>query len=74
MYDAVDSGIHFQHLAVNVSFFIPLRHALSDQWGIFDVVLHYVGRRGHDGWGNGLREEEGGRVIGVAEGDVAVSV
>lgn len=31
MYDAVDSGIRFQYLAVDAPFFVSLRRALSDR-------------------------------------------
>ena len=74
VHDAVDGGVSFEYFAVDAPLFVSLRYALLDGRGIFDVVFYDVGRGGDEGWGDGVGEEEGVRVVGVAEGDVAIGV
>ena len=74
VYDAVDAGVLFEYLAVDAALFVSLRHAFLDRRGIVDVVFHYVGWRGDEGGGDGVREEECAGVVRVAEGYVAVGV
>ena len=74
VYDAVDAGVLFEYLAVDAALFVSLHHTFLDWRGIVDVVFHYVGWRGDEGGGNGVREEECARVVRVAEGYVTVRV
>lgn len=74
VHDAVHAGILLEYLAVDAAFLVALRNVPLDGGRIFDTVLDDVGRGRYEGGGDGVREVEGARVGGVAEGDVAVGV
>lgn len=66
VHHAVYAGILLQYLAVDATFFEPLRRVRPDGGRIFDAVFDEVGRRRDEGGGDGAREEECVRVDGVA--------
>ena len=73
---AVDHALHaavfFVDLAVDEAFGVAFGGVGVHGAGVADVVFFEVGAGGDEGGGEGFGDEEGGGVLGVADGDVAV--